>query len=300
MPINQPSSILPSYIGRFRITNELGKGAQGIVYLATDPQLERNVAIKTIKLEKSTPSNRQQLLKEAKIVARLQHPNIITLYEADEHLGKPYLVFEYVDGISLADYLSDEGKLSSKKTINIITPILNAIAYAHKKGVIHRDLNPHNILLANENNKPRLMDFGISTLLGKRTEAGIWGTLKYMSPEQCEEKKLSNTSDIFSLGLIMLELLTGHSAVEADNKFAVINKIVNEEINIAKDIEPGLHRIIKKALQKEPEARYADAMDMRQDLLNHLKQIAPDTTETSISGDSNNSTMQFLLRRMVT
>jgi serine/threonine protein kinase len=298
MPINQHSSIPPSYIGRFRVINELGKGAQGIVYLATDPQLERNVAIKTIKLEKPTASTRQQLLKEAKIVARLQHPNIITLYEADEHLGKPYLVFEYVDGVSLANYLTHEGKLNSKKTINIITPILNGIAYAHKKGVIHRDLNPHNILLASENNKPRIMDFGISTLLGERTEAGIWGTLKYMSPEQCEGKKLTSASDIFSLGLIMVELLTGHPAVNANNKFAVINKIVNEEIEVAANVEPGLQRIINKALQKEPEARYADAMDMRQDLLNHLKQIAPDTTEKAITGDENNSTMQFLLRRM--
>ena len=114
---NETSAILPSYIGRFSIQDILGKGSQGVVYLATDPQLERNVAIKTIKLENPTPNIKQQLLKEAKIVAKLQHPNIIPLYEADEHLGKPYLVFEYVDGISLADHLAKEGKLSSKHAI---------------------------------------------------------------------------------------------------------------------------------------------------------------------------------------
>jgi len=296
---NETSAILPSYIGRFSIQNVLGKGSQGVVYLATDPQLERNVAIKTIKLDNPTANIKQQLLKEAKIVAKLQHPNIIPLYEADEHLGKPYLVFEYVEGISLADHLAKEGKLNSKQAINIIANTLNGISYAHKKGVIHRDLNPHNILLSHENNKPRIMDFGISTLLGKRTEAGIWGTLKYMSPEQCEEKKVTSASDTFSIGLILFELLTGKSPVEADNKFAVINNIVNGEIKIPENIEPGLHRILTKALQKEPEARYADALDMRQDLLNHLNQIAPDTTETSSSNeDSSNSTMQFLLRRM--
>ncbi|MDH5484322.1 MAG: HDOD domain-containing protein [Gammaproteobacteria bacterium] len=296
---DQTSAILPSYIGRFRISEQLGKGSQGVVYLARDPQLERHVAIKTVKLEKVTASTKQLLLKEAQTVARLQHPNIIPLYEAGEHLGKPFLVFEYVDGMSLADHIAREGKLNAKQAINIIAPVLNGIAYAHKKGVIHRDLNPHNILLTSGNNKPRIMDFGISTLLGQRTEKGIWGTLKYMSPEQCEEGKLTSASDTFSIGLILYELLTGHSPVEADNKFAVINNIVNGEIKIPEEVGPAMHSVLTKALQKEPEARYADALDMRQDLLNHLKQIAPDTTEASAdNGESSNSTMQFLLRRM--
>ena len=175
MPKNKLSSILPAQIGRFRVVSELGKGAQGIVYLANDTQLERNVAIKTVLLEKPSPKLKAQLLSEARAVSKLQHPNIITLYEADEHLGKPYLVFEYVDGTSLYDYLKKKGKISSKEAIRILDPVLNAIAYAHKRGVVHRDLSPHNIMLTEGDDKPRLMDFGIATLLGDQTDDGIWG-----------------------------------------------------------------------------------------------------------------------------
>ncbi|MCW8853544.1 MAG: HDOD domain-containing protein [Gammaproteobacteria bacterium] len=300
MPPVQNDAQLPPYIGRFHILNKLGKGSQGIVYLATDPQLERNVAIKTIELEKPTPRVKEQLLKEAKTVGKLQHPNIITLYEADQHRDIPYLVFEYVDGFSLKDYLKREGKLSSKKAINIISPVLNAIGYAHKRGVIHRDLNPDNIILTSDNNKPRLMDFGISTLLGNKAEDGIWGTLNYLSPEQCEGQQATAASDTFSIGLILYEMLTGEKAAPGGDKYAVINKIVNEEIKMPSDVDPAIQLVLQKALQKEPEARYMDALDMRQDLLNHLKQIAPDTPSHSPAGSeaTSNTTLQFLLRRM--
>ena len=194
MPRNTVSSILPAQIGRFRVISALGQGTQGIVYLATDTQLERNVAIKTIQLEKPSPKLKAQLLAESRTVSKLQHPNIITLYEADEHLGKPYLVFEYVDGTTLQEHLQNKGKLSAKEAIRIMDPILNAIAYAHKRSVIHRDLNPLNIMLTDGNSKPRLMDFGIATLLGNQTDDGIWGTIKYLSPEQCENKAASAAS----------------------------------------------------------------------------------------------------------
>ena len=300
MPPAQNDSQLPPYIGRFHILNKLGKGSQGVVYLATDPQLERNVAIKTIELEKPTPKLKEQLLKEAKTVGKLQHPNIITLYEADQHKDIPYLVFEYVDGFSLKDFLKREGKLSSKKAINIISPVLNAIGYAHKRGVIHRDLNPDNIILTSDNNKPRIMDFGIATLLSNRAEDGIWGTLNYLSPEQCEGKQATAASDTFSIALILYEMLSGEKAAPGSDKYAIINKIVNEEIKMPSDMDPAIQLVIQKALQKEPEARYMDALDMRQDLLNHLKQIAPDAPSHSPAGSeaTTNTTLQFLLRRM--
>ena len=293
---------LPSYIGRFKIIKELGQGSQGIVYLGSDSQLERNVAIKTIQLEKkSTAKIKQQLLNEARTIAKLQHPSIITLYEMDKHLGTPYLVFEYVDGHSLKEHLISKGRLSSKEAINILSPLLNGIGYAHKRHVVHRDINPTNILITNQN-KPRLMDFGIATLMGQKSDDGIWGTFKYMSPEQCTNKKITPSSDLFSLGLVLYEMVTGKQAINADNKFAIINKITNEEIEYPKDIDPAIKEILQKALQKKPEDRYADAIDMRQDLLDHLKRIAPDSP-TPVSGErktsaSTNSTLQFLLRRM--
>ena len=298
----QLNSVLPDYIGRFKIIKELGKGSQGIVYLASDSQLERNVALKTIQLEKSTPRIKQQLLTEARTIAKLQHPNIITLYEMDEHLGTPYLVFEYVDGQTLKDYLIKKGKLNTKDVINIAASLLNAIAYAHKRGVIHRDLNPSNILITYQD-KPRLMDFGIATLLGQRhNEAdGLWGTFKYMSPEQCENKTLSASSDLFSFGLIIYEMLMGKPAIEADNKFAIINKIVNETLNYPDTIEPAIKEILIKTLKKNPQERYADALDMRQHFLDHKQRISPDatsTTDAKSSPSEHNSTLEFLLRRM--
>jgi len=301
MDMAQLNSILPGYIGRFKIIKELGKGSQGVVYLASDSQLERNVAIKTLHLEKTTAKIKQQLLTEARTIAKLQHPNIITLHEMDEHLGTPYLVFEYVDGISLKEHLIQKGKLSSKDAINILAPLLNAIAYAHKRGVIHRDLNPSNILITTQH-KPRLMDFGIATLIGQRNEdEGIWGTFKYMSPEQCNNTPLTPASDLFSSGLILYEIITGKPAIEADNKFTIINQITNEEINYPEEIEPAIKDVIKKALEKDTRARYSDALDMRQDLIDHLQRISPDAgssqPEQKSAGEVN-STLAFLLRRM--
>lgn len=289
-------SILPGYIGRFKVIRQLGHGSQGVVYLAADTRLERHVAIKTLHIDKANPKIREQLIKEALTVSKLQHPNIITLYEAGEHAGKPFLVFELVDGTSLREHLMQHVKLSAKDSIHIMKDVLSAIAYAHERGVIHRDLNPLNIMLANRD-KPRVMDFGIATLLGKRDDDGVWGTMRYMSPEQCENKQVTAASDIFSLGLILFEMLTGKPFAQADNKFAIINKILNEEVALPNNIDPALHPILKKALAKEPEARYADANEMRQDLLTHLENIAPDISNKA-ANDSHGSTLQFLLRRM--
>jgi len=298
------NSVLPDHIGRFKIIKELGRGSQGIVYLASDKQLERNVAIKTIQIEKISPKIKQQLLTEARTIAKLQHPSIITLFEMDEHLGTPYLVFEYVDGISLKEFLIKKARLSSKQAINIFAPLLNAIAYAHKSGVIHRDLNPTNILMTSQD-KPRLMDFGIASLLGQKNNGsngeGIWGTFKYMSPEQCNNNTLTPASDIFSLGLILYEMILGKQAINAENKFAIINKIVNEEITYPDDLDIAIKEVLQKALTKNPQERYKDALDFRQDLLDHLQRISPDTDTQTISDKTSaetSSTLQFLLRRM--
>jgi len=301
--MSQTNSALPKNIGRFKITKELGRGSQGIVYLATDSQLERNVAIKTIHIDgKNAATTKKQLLTEARTIAKLQHPSIITLFEMDEHLASPYLVFEYVDGHTLKEHLISKGRLSSKDAINILAPLLNGIGYAHKRHIIHRDINPSNILMTSQD-KPRLMDFGIATLMGQKNDDAIWGTLKYMSPEQCNAQKITQSSDIFSLGLVLFEMVTGKAAIQADNKFSIINKISNENIEYPTDIDPAIKEILEKALQKKPQDRYADALDMRQDLLDHLKRIAPDSAIPSSrsekkTGKTNNSTLDFLLRRM--
>ena len=283
-------------LDRFEIIEELGRGSQGIVYLARDPQLERNVAIKTFHENSDFKAAKQQLLKEARSISRLQHPNILTLFESNEADGQTYLVFEYIDGASLNKFLSFKGKLSVDLALEIMIPVLDAVNYAHERGIIHRDLTPSNIIISG-NNKPKLMDFGIADLLGRsQTDDAISGSLHYMSPEQCENKPPLPVSDIFSLGLILLELLTGKRAITADNHFAIINQIVNESIDVPETITPVVREVILKALKKAPEERYENANEMKLALANHLTEIRPEITEAD--HNDKDSTLQFLLRRM--
>ena len=283
-------------LDRFEIIEELGRGSQGIVYLARDPQLERNVAIKTFHDNSDFKAAKQQLLKEARSISRLQHPNILTLFEANEADGQTFLVFEYIDGASLGKFLNYKGKLSVDLALEIMIPILDAADYAHDRGIIHRDLTPSNIIITN-NNKPKLMDFGIADVLGRlQTENTITGSLHYMSPEQCESKPPLPVSDVFSLGLILLELLTGNRVVTADNQFAIINQIVNEPIEVPEEITPAIRDVIKKALAKDPNERFESANEMKLALAKHLADIKPEITEADHS--DKDSTLQFLLRRM--
>jgi len=194
--------------------------------------------------------------------------------------------------------------MNVKDTINIFTPLLNAMAYAHKRGIIHGDINPNTVLITPQD-RPRLMGFAINTLLNqlnnKNNDDDIKQTLSYNFPEQCEKNKLTAASDIFSLGLILYEIVTGKKAVDADNKYAIINKIVNEEILYPNSIDTTIKKIIEKALFKKPEQRHADTLDMRQDLLDHQQNITTEDTSPSNNKKNEsetNSTLQFLLRRM--
>lgn len=283
-------------LDRFEIIEELGRGSQGIVYLARDPQLERNVAIKTFHDNSDFKAAKQQLLKEARSISRLQHPNILTLFESNETDGQTYLVFEYIDGASLNKFLSFKGKLQIDLALEIMIPVLDAVDYAHERGIIHRDLTPSNIIITGSN-KPKLMDFGIADLLGRtQTDNTISGSLHYMSPEQCENKPPLPVSDVFTLGLVLLELLTGKRVITADNQFAIINQIVNEPIDVPEDITPAVRDVIVKALKKNPEDRFESANEMKLALAKHLVDIKPEITEADIN--DKDSTLQFLLRRM--
>jgi len=208
----------PSNIDRFQIVRELGRGSQGVVYLATDPHLERQVAIKTLRMHLSKQPERQaRLMQEARTVSKLQHPNIIPLYEAGEYEGLLYLVFEYVDGISLRDQIKKNGPFVVHTAIAMMTRILAGITCAHQEGVVHRDLSPSNVLI-DKNEMPRIMDFGISVIVGdkKSQEKDISGTPCYMSPEHFSKSPIGPKSDIFSLGLIFYEMVIGRPAIEAE------------------------------------------------------------------------------------
>ncbi len=284
-------------IGRFEVRSELGRGAQSVVYLGFDPQLQREIAIKTVRFTQPDAAKNKVLLDEARTVSKLRNPNIVPIFEAGEEGGDLYLVFEYVPGKNLAEFLAGSGALSSVKAATLLRPILDAIAYAHVQGIIHRDLKPSNILL-DENGAPRVMDFGIATRIGSAGDdiEEYSGTPAYMAPEYVAKREVSERSDIFAAGLILFEMLTGQRAIVGDNIFQVMHRISNEDIRLPSSVtvDERLSSILYKAIARDPQLRYQSATQFGQALDNYLD---PEE-EQKRDGDGRQSTLDFLLRRM--
>lgn len=277
--------------------SELGRGAQSVVYLGFDPQLQREVAIKTVHFAQHDAAKNKTLLDEARTVSKLRNPNIVPIFEAGEEAGDLYLVFEYVPGKTLSAFLRESGALSPVKAATLLRPILEAIASAHTQGIIHRDLKPSNILL-DENGAPRVMDFGIATRVGNADGdiQAYSGTPAYMAPEYVEKREVSERSDIFSAGLILFEMLTGRPAIEGDNIFQVMNRIANEDVRLPANlaVDQRLGAVLYKALARDPALRYQSAKQFGEAIDNYLD---PEE-EQKRDGDGRQSTLDFLLRRM--
>ncbi|UCV13004.1 HDOD domain-containing protein [Dechloromonas denitrificans] len=284
-------------IGRFEVRGELGRGAQSVVYLGFDPQLQRQVAIKTLHFSRPDPVQNKVLLDEARMVSNLHHPNIVPIFEAGEEGGDLYLVFEYVPGKNLAEFLRDSGALSPVKAVSIIRPILDAVSQAHQQGIIHRDLKPSNILL-DENGVPRVMDFGIAARIdGPSDVAGEYtGTPAYMAPEYIERREISERSDVFAAGLVLFEMLTGQRAVAGDNLFQVMHRIANDDLRLPGNVavDERLTSVLYKALTRDPAVRYQTAQQLAEALDNYL---SPEE-DASRLGEGKQATLDFLLRRM--
>jgi eukaryotic-like serine/threonine-protein kinase len=294
---------IPIQIGRFEILRELGQGAQGAVYLARDPHLERQVAIKTLHLDQDSGANQdiKTLLAEARIVSQFQHPNIVTVYDAGEHDGNPYLVFEYVEGTTLASLLRKQRNLPPSRAVEIAVQILDGVSYAHQKNIVHRDLKPANIIL-DTNGVPRIMDFGIARQYSgeKTTRSDVIGTPFYMAPEYIQEGIFGPRSDIFSVGMILYELLTGTTAVRGSSVSDVLDRMINQTFmppsGRKSEVSEQLDSIVLKALAKKPEDRFEQAEAMKLALNRYLH---PDEEGSEqFQASSAQSTLDFLLRRM--
>jgi serine/threonine protein kinase len=285
-------------IGRFEIIRELGRGAQSVVYLARDPHLQREVAIKTLHFSSPDPLKNQQLLSEARMVSQLRHPNIVPIFEAGEEQGDLYLVFEFVPGKSLGEHLKTGGRLTPVKAIAILHSVLDAIAHAHAAGIIHRDLKPNNILIDNEGN-PRVMDFGIAARVEAQADGGqaFMGTPAYMAPEYISHQECSERTDVFAAGLVFYEMLTGRAAVQGENVYEIMNRIANEDIRVPRnagvELDDQLASLLYKSVARDPQQRFASAVQMREALDSYLEPDEPTT-----SSDAKQSTIDFLLRRM--
>lgn len=285
-------------IGRFIVRRWLSSGLQGKVFQAVDPVLEREVAIKWL-----NPSGRDKMSaklesfpSEARIVAKLEHPNIVPLYEAGVHRGFPYLVFAYVEGTTLFDKRVRDGAMPVQEALRVFGAILDGVACAHAHGILHLDLSPRNIMI-DAAGVPRIMDFGLSKFAGadaaRFEDRRLIGTPRYMSPEHFNGRALTARSDIFALGLILYEMVTGRSPVQAENMQALIRAIAERELDLGDmdrlGLDARLQALIRRALSHDANARFADAVEMKL----ALEQLSePDDR----GGD--HSTVKFLLNRM--
>lgn len=287
-------------IGRFEIRRELGRGAQSVVYLAFDPQLEREVALKTLHFERPDPAQNATLLAEARMVGKLRHPGIVPIFEAGEEGGDLFLVFEYVPGENLAVYLRHQGVLPPARAAALIVEVLDAVAHAHAHGIIHRDLKPSNILM-DETGVPRVMDFGIATHVAEASsgQQEFTGTPAYMAPEYISSRLVSERTDVFAAGLILFEMLTGQRAVQGDNIYQIMHRIANESLELPGDdghvrLDDRLGNILLKATARDPQQRYESALQFRQALEAYLTPAE----DAAAQGGSPQSTVDFLLRRL--
>lgn len=286
-------------VGRFEIIRELGKGSQSVVYLARDPHLQREVAIKTLHFSRSDAQKNKQLLSEARMVSQLRHPNIVPIFEAGEEHGDLYLVFEYVPGTNLADFLKKNGRQTPIRAIGLILPVLDALAHAHAAGIIHRDIKPSNILV-DESGTPRVMDFGIAARVETLSRDGnsFMGTPAYMAPEYIHHRESSERSDVFSIGLVFFELLTGRKGAQGDSALEMVEYLADNDVRIPDnanvDLDDRLLSILYKSIARDPEQRFATVSQMREALTGYLQPEEP----VESSADSKQSTIDFLLRRM--
>jgi serine/threonine protein kinase len=269
-------------VGRYKIVRELGYGSSGIVYLGTDPFIKRNVAIKI--LQPISDRAIERFFVEAQSAGRLIHQNMVIIYDMGMHDSFCYITMEYVEGTTLEKYCHKDHLLPTNKVLEIIFGACNAIDYAHRQNIIHRDINPSNIML-NKEGIPKITDFGIAQMTQETYEMGVWGTPSYMAPEQLTEETIGSYSDVFSLGCVLYELLTGEVAFSGKNSYAIMYKITNEDPTPVTELKPELpgifDDIITKALAKDPAKRYQTCMDFAYD----LRVASRGITETFLEGE---------------
>ena len=280
----QRSKDVPEKIGKYVIINKIGKGSTGMVYLSHDPYYRRDVAIKVYNSEEGSNAERARVARkmffnEAHMVGMLQHPNIMPIYDAGEEDGAYYVVTEHIQGArTLASYCRPDNLLRVDDVVEIIYKVAKALHYAHGRGVIHRDIKPSNIMLTIDNDV-RIIDFGIAIVSDSEVSRieGIAGSPSYMSPEQVQSEELTSRSDLYSLGAVMYELLTGFRPFRADNLSKLLHQIVyatQPPIHTYRDDLPEeLEQVVMTTMQKEPGKRIVSGNEMAAELTRVYKDL---------------------------
>ena len=295
-------SAMPEKIGPYQILSVLGRGGMGVVYRALDPRLDREVAIKVLASQfLEDPQRLSRFEREAKAVATLNHPGIVTIHSVEEDQGQRFIVMEMVEGKSLSEEVKPGG-LPLSRLLDISIPVVDALCVAHKAGITHRDLKPENIMLTTLGGV-KVLDFGLAKMTGQNSSAAevdatveydaqatrqgqILGTPSYMSPEQAEGKEADGRTDVFSLGIILYELATGVRPFKGDTPMSTLTSVLRDEPVPMTELKPGmpryLGRIISRCLEKSPDRRYQTALDLRNELEQLHKEVSTGDLERPV------------------
>jgi serine/threonine protein kinase len=286
---------IPAKLGKYEVRQEISRGSMGIVYLGYDPFVDRPVAIKVALSEslndpESGSRYRKMFFNEAHTAGMLTHPNIINIYDAGVDAETCYIVMEYIEGgETLKTYTRSENLLPIEKIVEMVFKCAKALDYAHRQGVVHRDIKPANILVT-KNMDTKIGDFSIAHINKPDSTAtqhsGMMGSPKYMSPEQLREETVGNQTDLFSLGLVMFELLTGKHPFAAENFSRLVTRILNDPVpslrDFRSDVPAVLEEIVQKALAKDLSGRYQMGLDLATDLARAFESLEGPVREISI------------------
>jgi serine/threonine-protein kinase len=291
-----------SQLGRYRIRGELGRGAMGVVYKADDPALDRTVALKTINLSDDTEGRAEyeaRFLREAKAAGRLTHPHIITIHDFGEEGDLAYMAMELLKGTELRARML-QGAIPIREAIEIAAQVADGLGYAHEHGVVHRDIKPSNIMLVGRG-QVKIMDFGVARMRVSdlKTSTGVvLGTPRYMSPEQVAGLPVDHRTDIFSLGIVLYEMLTGSPLFAGEDMPQIMHKVSKLEqappSRVNPEVPPMLDFILARALKKDPDVRYQDAYELAADLRSCLVELGGGEAKKA-KADDNSSTKTIKL-----
>ncbi len=290
-PVQQTAPVdfeVPAKVGKYQLLERIGSGTCGVVYRAYDAILSRDVAIKISQVgtldqqSGKMPGAQKAFITETLSAGRLSHPNIVTVYDAGIDGPLNYLVMEYVEGVSLKQYGRGKDQLSPHRVVSVIAEVCKAIDFSHNKGIVHRDIKPANIMIAN-NGSVKLLDFGIAISTTADEAAGTGrpalGTPNYVSPEQVSGSELGPRSDIYSLGTVLFEMLTGQQVFKAREVKELFKAILNEPAplltSIRKDLPSELEKVVARSLAKNPSKRYSSGAEMAEALGDVLDKMAP-------------------------
>jgi len=296
-------------LGRYQVEKELGKGAMGVVYLGKDPKIGRVVAIKTLALSQEFAGDelvdaRERFFREAETAGRLQHQNIVTIFDAGEEHDLAYIAMEFLKGKDLADHCKGDQLLPVPVVLSIVARVAEALAYAHKQHVVHRDIKPANIMYEAQSDTVKVTDFGIARITdSSKTKTGlVLGTPSFMSPEQLAGKKVDGRSDLYSLGVMLFQMLAGVLPFRGDSMSELMYKIANEEAPDVRIIRPELPQnladVVALSLSKRPETRYQTGDQFAMDLRSVMSQMSGVAAmmasfQPSTENSSNEKTVAF-------